>query len=141
MPGILGWAVLGCIRWQADGLGEPDEVQAATGCYRAAMDVLGQFVAECCELGRATSARHRTCERTTNMVQGQRRATRQRPTVRRLSDGRGVTKRKSNGVYYVGIDWFETGTVGTVGTVVPVNALRRVRRLTEMALFSDRSGS
>lgn len=47
-PGILAWAVRGCIDWQQHGLGEPDEVKAATAAYRAEMDVLGMFMAECC---------------------------------------------------------------------------------------------
>ena len=34
--------------WQQEGLGEPDEVQQATASYRAEMDVLGQFISECC---------------------------------------------------------------------------------------------
>jgi putative DNA primase/helicase len=47
-PGILAWAVRGCVEWQRDGLGTPDEVLRATDNYRAEMDVLGQFLAECC---------------------------------------------------------------------------------------------
>jgi putative DNA primase/helicase len=45
--GILAWAVQGCLAWQRDGLGTPDEVRAATTRYRAEMDTLGEFLAEC----------------------------------------------------------------------------------------------
>ena len=31
--GILAWAVRGCLDWQSDGLGEPEEVKAATKEY------------------------------------------------------------------------------------------------------------
>ncbi len=48
LPGILRWAVQGCLDWQRDGLGTPEEVRAATEEYKASMDVLGQFIAECC---------------------------------------------------------------------------------------------
>jgi hypothetical protein len=48
LPGILAWAVQGCLAWQKDGLGEPAEVQQATKSYRTDMDVLGQFITECC---------------------------------------------------------------------------------------------
>jgi putative DNA primase/helicase len=51
LPGILAWAVRGCLAWQQDGLGEPDEVQQATAGYRTEMDVLGQFISECCLVG------------------------------------------------------------------------------------------
>jgi len=48
LPGILAWAVRGCLQWQADGLGVPADVEAATEAYRDAMDVLGGFITECC---------------------------------------------------------------------------------------------
>ena len=48
LPGILNWAVEGCLEWQAEGLNAPDEVRAATQAYRADMDVLGEFIAEHC---------------------------------------------------------------------------------------------
>jgi putative DNA primase/helicase len=46
--GILRWAVEGCLAWQREGLGIPEEVQAATKDYRASMDVIGRFLEECC---------------------------------------------------------------------------------------------
>lgn len=48
LPGILAWAVRGCLTWQTDGLGVPADVQAATEAYRDAMDVLGGFISERC---------------------------------------------------------------------------------------------
>lgn len=48
LPGILAWAVRGCLEWQREGLGEPEEVTAATQGYRAEMDVLAAFIDECC---------------------------------------------------------------------------------------------
>ena len=34
LPGILNWAIKGCLAWQKDGLGVPEEVKAATDEYR-----------------------------------------------------------------------------------------------------------
>jgi len=48
MPGILAWAVRGCLEWQAEGLGEPKEVTQATESYKAEQDVLAAFIEECC---------------------------------------------------------------------------------------------
>ena len=58
LSGILAWAVRGCLEWQEHGLGEPEAVKAATGEYREEMDVLGDFLAECCilELGATAKA-------------------------------------------------------------------------------------
>lgn len=47
-PSILGWAVQGCLDWQAKGLMEPIEVWQATSQYRNDMDVIGAFLAEHC---------------------------------------------------------------------------------------------
>jgi len=48
LPGILVWAVRGCLDWQRNGLGTPQEVRDATDGYRKDMDVLGQFLGERC---------------------------------------------------------------------------------------------
>lgn len=48
LPGILAWAVEGCLAWRRGGLGVPREVRAATGEYREEMDVLGGFLDDCC---------------------------------------------------------------------------------------------
>jgi putative DNA primase/helicase len=50
LPGILAWAVRGCQAWQRDGLGLPPEVQRATADYRLEMDVLANFLEDCCLL-------------------------------------------------------------------------------------------
>ncbi|MDC0743168.1 DNA primase family protein [Polyangium mundeleinium] len=57
LPGILAWAVRGCLAWQKDGLGEPEEVKAATEAYREEMDTLGEFFADCCIVGPKVEAK------------------------------------------------------------------------------------
>lgn len=51
LPGILAWAVRGCLAWQRDGLNPPDRVLEATQAYREEQDVLGTFLAERCDRG------------------------------------------------------------------------------------------
>jgi putative DNA primase/helicase len=60
LPGILAWAVEGCLRWQRDGLGMCESVQAATSEYRAESDRLGRFIAEECVEGVYLQTRGRT---------------------------------------------------------------------------------
>ena len=48
LPGILAWAVRGCLAWQSEGLKAPQAVRDATEGYRAEMDVLASFFEECC---------------------------------------------------------------------------------------------
>lgn len=48
MPGILNWAVEGCLKWQQSGLKEPKVVVDATGQYKEDMDILAPFLNEAC---------------------------------------------------------------------------------------------
>ena len=48
LPGILGWALHGCARWQHHGLTEPDIIRAATADYRAAEDSIAAFLSDQC---------------------------------------------------------------------------------------------
>lgn len=50
-PGILAWAVRGCLEWQRSGLDHPPEVENATAAYREEMDTVGAFLSECCAAG------------------------------------------------------------------------------------------
>jgi len=54
-PGILTWMVRGCMAWQKNGLGTPEEVRSATATYRVEQDALGAFLRERCILEPAAS--------------------------------------------------------------------------------------
>jgi putative DNA primase/helicase len=56
-PGILAWAVRGCLDWQKNGLQEPRDVLMATGQYRDEQDVVAAFLLECCCQGQEHSER------------------------------------------------------------------------------------
>jgi putative DNA primase/helicase len=49
-PGILAWAIEGCLEWQRIGLNPPKAVTDATESYLESEDVLGAWLEECCEL-------------------------------------------------------------------------------------------
>ena len=48
LPGILNWAIEGCLRWQSEGLIAPQSVTASVTEYRTEMDTVCSFVAEEC---------------------------------------------------------------------------------------------
>lgn len=50
-PGIMAWAVRGCLEWQRHGLQTPSEVTIATGAYQLEQDVLGEYMADRCVRG------------------------------------------------------------------------------------------
>ncbi|MBC2732881.1 MAG: hypothetical protein HF981_00805 [Desulfobacteraceae bacterium] len=50
LPGILAWAVQGCLDWRAQGLNVPASISSATAAYRAEMDIIAEFLNDCCTL-------------------------------------------------------------------------------------------
>jgi putative DNA primase/helicase len=55
-PGILNWALEGCRLWREEGLIPPEDVLAATEEYRGEMDILADFVAQCCVINPLAAA-------------------------------------------------------------------------------------
>lgn len=111
LPGILQWAIQGCLQWQREGLQKPRSVQAATGDYRAEQDVMGLFLADCCiveptlETG-ATSLFtrfRRWCDANNEKAFNQTRFGRQ------LTERGFEAKRSKNGVVRVGIGLLQNG--------------------------------
>lgn len=48
-PGILAWALRGCLDWQSQGLTPPPAVKDATAAYLEAEDATAAWLEECCE--------------------------------------------------------------------------------------------
>lgn len=56
LPGILNWAIEGCLQWQKIGLLPPAIVVNATQQYQEEQDVLASFLEECCTLADGLSS-------------------------------------------------------------------------------------
>jgi phage/plasmid-associated DNA primase len=117
LPGILAWAVRGCLEWQRDGLKPPEVVKAATDVYRAEQDVLAAFLDECCVLNRRAEVKAADiyeaytewCDRTGEYAEKQRK-------FGESLAGRGFERFTNNGVRYRGLGLLATFTEGTEGT-------------------------
>lgn len=48
-PGILSWAVEGCLEWIRTGLITPTSVENATQEYKSEQDLILQYIEECCD--------------------------------------------------------------------------------------------
>ena len=59
LPGVLNWALEGCMRWQSEGLPVPESVVRATGEYRAESDQVARFLEDRCVIGEHVSAASR----------------------------------------------------------------------------------
>jgi len=123
LPGILAWSVRGCLEWQKHGLGMPAEVREATGAYRAEMDVLAQFLEECCivnplakaKAGDLYRAYSEWCE-----ANGERPLS-QRNFGMRLTE-RGFERRRSTGGPFW---WYGIGLVNQVNDSEPISGFSR----------------
>jgi putative DNA primase/helicase len=56
LPGILTWAVQGCLAWQRHGLGDAPRIAQATLEYRQESDQVGRFLSDRCVKGTKSSA-------------------------------------------------------------------------------------
>ena len=48
LPGILNWAIEGCLLWQTEGLNAPASVAASITAYRSEMDTVAGFIEDEC---------------------------------------------------------------------------------------------
>ncbi|MHB1610069.1 MAG: phage/plasmid primase, P4 family [Sulfobacillus sp.] len=102
LPGILAWAVRGCLAWQKDGLQTPTAVRSATDAYREESDILGPFIAERCIVTReaTASAKDLYAEYCTWCEDNRERAISQKAFGGRLTE-RGLEKQRSTGGRYI----------------------------------------
>lgn len=105
LPGILNWAVEGCLRWQEEGLAPPSAVLNATEQYRGESDAVGRFIEDRCVVGDSFTVRARAlyeAYRAWATAAGEDSLT-ETSFAGRIAD-RGITKsRTSRGLTYRGI--------------------------------------
>lgn len=106
MPGILNWALQGCMEWQQEGLGYPQAVKNATEGYRSEMDVISSFIEQNCQLGedKMNGCRpfykiyRQWCEETGEYTMSER-------VFNRRMDEKGYDRvRRTNGYYWIGVE-------------------------------------
>ena len=104
LPGIMRWAIQGCMSWQKEGLNTPSEVQTATNEYRSEMDVLRQFLDEECvtDARSQVSAKEIYSRYTIWCEENGERAESQRKFGQRLFE-RGFDRVKLGTIYYTGM--------------------------------------
>ena len=56
LPGILAWALKGCLEFQKIGLCPPDEIKNEVKAYRQEEDIFKQWLDDCCVTGKNYSA-------------------------------------------------------------------------------------
>ena len=104
LGGILRRLVAGCLEWQRGGLRLPKAVTDATSIYRAAEDVLADFIEDNCRL--SPEGECKASDLRSRYEEWAKRCGEKPISNRRLGEylaDRGVEKRRSNGLFYTGI--------------------------------------
>ncbi len=113
LPGILAWAVRGCLDWQQHGLGEPKAVIDATAGYQDAENVLLNFIGESCVQGGEAKVKAADFVAAYREWSGDKSMTAKRMTP--LLTEMGVEKYTNNGTWYRGVGLQSTEDAGTNG--------------------------
>lgn len=102
-PAILAWMIRGAVKWYVEGLAVPGSVLDASAEYMADNDDMAQWIAECCEMeGEARASDLYASFSAWKKARGEN-APSQTVWGSRLTAMRGISKRRSGGVWYSGI--------------------------------------
>jgi putative DNA primase/helicase len=101
LPGILNWAIQGCLEWQKHGLGTPPTVSEATAEYREEEDEIGEFIAEkCSSSGQIERSELHDAYRNWAEGRGMKMPMTPKAFAKRLRVRAGISELKSNGRRY-----------------------------------------
>ena len=116
LPGILNWALRGCLEWQKHGLGKAQQVEEATREYRRESDQVGRFLERQCVRGRAcTAAAQRIYRVYRDWCVDQDEKPDANNLFARKLEQHGITKKRtSSGVVYQGLGLVPGETVNLV---------------------------
>jgi putative DNA primase/helicase len=101
LPGILAWAVRGCLAWQKEKLPMPETVKNATAGYKAESDIIGGFLEECCLLNPQAQVKSSALYNAYITFSGDKLMTQTAFSLNLLE--RGYTKEKMSVFYWKGI--------------------------------------
>ena len=111
LPGILAWAVQGCLDWQRHGMEEPDEVRAATAEYQGEQDVIEKFLDECCIRTSAAKVKVSALFEAYGKWSGDKFTTQPEFNKRLRAKGFDTGERGKYGYQWCGIGLFDSGLV------------------------------
>ena len=113
LPGILNWAIAGCLAWQRDGLETPPAVMSATRAYRDESDSIGEWIRERCavEPSAAIQAKLLYQDYAKCIEERGARPLSMKRWAQRMSD-RGFEKNEGRVITYRGIALCDLATIG-----------------------------
>ena len=106
-PLILRWMVQGYLDYRRGGLRPPEAVQVATDGYRSEMDSFGQFLEECCTIGRGLLVKGLFKHYSNWCEQAGEKPISGNKFAKRMGQLAGVSSYRSNGTIYEGVGFNE----------------------------------
>ena len=103
-PAILTWLIQGAVRWYRDGLQVPERVRAAGAQYLADHDDIALWMDECCIRGGEALAGELYASFRHWKESGGEHAPSQKTWSQRLQAVPGISRRRSSGIRYAGIE-------------------------------------
>jgi putative DNA primase/helicase len=106
LPGVLAWAVRGCLEWQKVGLNEPQRVSRAVSDYRQESDQVGRYLEQRCHLvpGSRTPAKKLYGDYVQWCVQQSEKPVTVAQFAGKLNQRQLERKRSSGGIVYHGVE-------------------------------------
>ena len=105
LPGILNWAIAGCLEWQKTGLNPPKAVLDATEEYKTSEDIFASWLTDCCNLGAQYSTKASSLLESFVKYSGWKGTSHKK--FGSLMKEHGFAKSKSNGVIWNGLELLE----------------------------------
>lgn len=107
LPGILTWAVRGCLEWQRVGLNPPKAILDAVQQYRRGEDTFQSWLSDCCSIGEGLRASAAALVTSFKVYSGWR--TLSDKKFSEIMARNGFEKIRSNGMKWAGISLDENG--------------------------------
>ena len=109
LPGILNWAIKGCLKWQEDGLKTPDKILDAIKEYKSEMDTIQNWMDDCWKEEALPNAQIKASNlylsyKKWNESNGEFFTFSQRMLGTKLKERGFEKKRKSSAFFYIGIE-------------------------------------
>ena len=109
LPGILNWAIKGCLKWQEDGLKTPDKILNAIKEYKSEMDTIQNWMDDCWKEESLPNAQIKASNLYLSYkkwveVNGEFFTLSQRMLGTKLKERGFEKKRKSSALFYIGIE-------------------------------------
>lgn len=139
LPGILNWAIAGCLEWQRENFNEPGVVTDAVAAYRHDSDLLADFIEDCCileHMATASKSEMKDAYEQWCKENGQEPISRNTFKTRLIEKGVGEGRAGKRGRFWTGIRLRTKADNGDISDKTPGDFVAKVTKQTEFPIKS-----